>query len=159
MEISEENDDKTVILTVEYLGQCGCGFKRKVTRKIELEETQTLDDLYYAIIRESFRWWDPHMYSFFFDNIPYSGNAKMEYCSDPEARDPFDTKEVNSTDIKLKELNLKKNQKFLFIFDFGDDHHFNIKVKGFGKAQKGKIYPLILEEEGSAPRQYPNYEK
>jgi len=48
------------------------------------------------------------------------------------------------------------NQKFLFVFDFGDDHQFGINVEGFGEAEKGKEYPCILEEKGKAPRQYAN---
>lgn len=42
---------------------------------------------------------------------------------------------------------------------YGDDHQFGIKVEGFGKLQKGKRYPSILEEKGKAPEQYPNYEE
>lgn len=33
-----------------YLGQGGAGFSREVTRKIEMRDTQTLDDLHYSII-------------------------------------------------------------------------------------------------------------
>lgn len=146
---------KTIIFTVYYLGHCGCGFSRKVTRKIELKDAQTLDDLHEVIIYKSFGWDDPHMYSFFFDNKPYSKNLKMEYSCNPEA-DDFTEEKPNSSTTKLKELNLKKNQKFLFVFDFGDDHQFGINVEGFGEVQEGKKYPLILEEKGKAPKQYPS---
>ena len=152
-----EKNDKTTIFLVYYLGQCGCGFEREVTRKIELKETQTLDDLHEAIIYKSFGWDDPHMYSFFFDNIPYSKNRKNEYSCHPESN--FDGEKPKSSNIKLKYLNLRKNQKFLFVFDFGDDHQFGIQVEGFGKIQKGKKYPLILEKKGKAPEQYPDYEE
>jgi len=138
---------------VYYLGQCGCGYSERVTRKIELKETQTLDDLHEAIIYKSFKWFDPHMYSFFFDNKPYSRNKKMEYSCNPDS--DLDDEKPNSSNTKLKDLNLKKNQKFLFVFDFGDDHHFGIKVVGFGSIQKGKKYPSILGEKGKAPEQYP----
>jgi hypothetical protein len=150
---NEEGGDKTVIFTVLYLGNCGCGFSRKVTRKIELKEIQTLDDLCRSIIYKSFGWDDPHMYSFFFDNRPYSRNRKMEYCCEVE-EDALTGEKSNSTKTKLKDLLLKKGQKFLFIFDFGDDHQFGIKVEGFGETQKGKEYPLIIDENGKAPKQY-----
>ena len=61
----------------------------------------------------------------------------------------------HSTKTKLKDLALQKNQKFLFIFDFGDDHHFSVRVVGFGNVQKGMKYPLVLEAKGQAPEQYP----
>lgn len=145
---------KTIILMVYYLGQCGSGFKREVTRKIELKETHTLDDLREAIIYLSFGWNDPHMYSFHFDNIPYSKDRSKEYSCDAESPDYYGEGKPKSTKTKLKDLNLKKNQKFLFIFDFGDDHQFGINVEGFGEVERSKKYPLILQEKGKAPRQY-----
>ena len=151
------NGERTLIFNAYYLGQCGSGFSRKVTRKIEMKETQTLNDLHEAIIYKSFGWDDPHMYSFFLDNMPYSKNRRMEYCCSTEP-DPLSGERPNSTLTKLKRLNLRKGQRFLFIFDFGDDHMFSIKVEGFGETKEGKRYPLILEKKGRAPPQYPNYE-
>jgi len=82
---NKDKGNKTLIFEVIYLGQCGCGFSRNVTRTIELKETQTLDDLHEAIIYQSFGWDDPHLYSFHFDNKPYSKNRKMKYSCDREA--------------------------------------------------------------------------
>ncbi|MCG2782717.1 MAG: plasmid pRiA4b ORF-3 family protein [Candidatus Altiarchaeales archaeon] len=155
---NSEKSNKTVIFDVIYMGQCGCGYEEEITRKIELKESQTLDDLHEAIIYKSFKWFDPHLYSFYLDNKPYSKNKKMEYSCDPRP-DPLDGKVPNSSSIKLRELNLRKNQRFLFVFDFGDDHHVGIKVEGFGEIQKGKKYPSILEEKGKAPGQYPDYDE
>ncbi len=146
--------NETIIFNVYYLGHCGSGFTRNVTIKIEMKGAQTLDDLHEAIIYKAFGWDDPHMYSFHFDNIPYSKNREMEYSCDPEP-DTFDDAKPKSTKTKLSELQLKKNQKFLFVFDFGDDHQFGISVGGFGNVEKSKKYPLILEEKGKPPKQYP----
>lgn len=55
------DEGRTVVFQVYYLGQMGAGFSRRVTRKIEMKETQTLDDLHEAIIYRSFGWDDPHM--------------------------------------------------------------------------------------------------
>lgn len=148
-------ESKTIIFAVEYLGQCGCGFKRKVTRKLELKDSQTLDDLHEAIIYKSFQWDDPHLYSFFMDNKPNSENKEMEYSCDTDP--DFLDEPRKSSNISLKKLNLKKAQNFLFVFDYGDNHHFRIMVNGFGETQKGRRYPLILEENGKAPNQYPRY--
>ncbi len=150
------NHNRTIIFTIYYLGQCGGGFGRKVERKIELRETQTLDDLHEAIIYQSLGWDDPHLYAFHLDNIPYSKNRKMEYTNDSNG-DMFSGGKANSSKIKLRALNLKKKQKFLFVFDFGDDHRFGIVIEDFGKAEKGKDYPNILEKKGKAPKQYPLY--
>ena len=150
----EGKSNRTIILDVIYLGQCGCGFNRKVTRTIELKETQTLEDLHEAIIFGSFGWNDPHMYSFHLDNKPYSKNNEMEYSCNPEP-DIFSGRKPNSTKTKLSGLKLKKNQKFLFVFDFGDDHQFGIIVKDFGETRGVVEYPLIIESKGKAPAQYP----
>lgn len=145
--------NRTIIFKVYYLGQCGRGFSRKVERRIEMKDMQSLDDLHEAIIYSAFGWDDPHMYSFHFDNVPYSKSRKMEYSCDPEPDMSGGTK-PNSTKTKLKDLNLKKNQKFLFVFDFGDDQQFGINVESFGEIEKGRKYPVILEEKGKAPKQY-----
>ena len=139
---------KTIILNIEYLG-----WSKKIIRKIEFLEEQTLDDLHEFIIYKTFGWDDPHMYSFFMDNKPYSQNRKMEYASHPE-KDFLTGSKPNSTETKLKDLNLKKGQRFLFLFDFGDDHNFNIKVEDFSESKEGEKYPKILEEIGKAPKQY-----
>lgn len=146
---------KTVIFMVDYLGHCGSGFRRKVARRIELKETQKLDDLHEAIIYKSFKWDDPHLYSFFMDNKAYSKNREAEYSL--ETDNEFTGEKTNSSKTALKDLNLKMRQKFLFVFDFGDDHHFRITVNGFGEVQKGKKYPLLLEVKGKAPVQYPRW--
>lgn len=148
---------QTIIFQVYYLGHCGCGNK-KITKKIELKDTDTLDDLHRAIIFKAFKWDEAHMYSFFMDNKPYSKNRKMEYSCNPEP-DMFSDEVPNSTNTKLSDLNLKKNQKFLFVFDFGDDHHFGINVEGFSEVETGKKYPAILEEKGKAPEQYSDYDE
>ncbi|MEK6872217.1 MAG: hypothetical protein AABX16_04910 [Nanoarchaeota archaeon] len=145
---------KTIIFHVEYL----CS-EEKIIRKIELLENQTLDDLHEAIIYKAFGWDDPHMYSFFMDNKAYSQNRKMEYHCDPDGEmEFFNEGKPNSSNTKLKELNLKKKQKFLFIFDFGDDHMFSIRVHDFSEAKKETKYPVIIEEIGKAPEQYEYFE-
>ena len=155
-----KDTNKTVVFMVKYLGQCGCRRGGRIARKIELKETKTLDDLHEAIIYKAFGWFDPHLYSFFFDNKPYSKNRDMEYTFNPAPDDSLidffgGFGEPRSTKTKLKDLSLRENQKFLLVFDFGDDHHFSVQVIGFGNVQKGLKYPLVLEAKGNAPEQYP----
>lgn len=143
----------TIIFKVSYLGHCGRGTRKKVIRRIELKETQSLDDLHEAIIYQSFKWDDPHLYSFYMDNMPHSRDRAMEYTCEEHINMDFNG--PNSSSTKLKELNLFKEQKFLFVFDFGDSHHFEILVEDFGESKKGTVYPVVLEETGDAPEQYP----
>src|SRR5450759_1102433 len=129
------------------------GFSREVTRKIEMRDTQTLDDLHEAIIFDAFGWDEGHMYSFF-DNRPYSKARGMEYSCSTEPPDPFSGERPNPTSTKLRDLNLKEGQRFLFVFDFGDDQQFGIEVVGFGRSRSKAPYPMILSRKGTAPKQY-----
>jgi hypothetical protein len=143
----------TIIFNVEYLN---C---RWIKRKIELLESNSLDDLYKSIIHVSFRWDDPHMYSFFMDNIPFSRDANMEYSCNPKSLIEIDGIMRKSTKTKLRELNLKEGKKFVFIFDFGDKHRFRITVEGFSEAKEGIKYPVILEQKGKSPKQYEDFDE
>jgi hypothetical protein len=152
-EIPNDMSARTIIFDVIYMGQCGCGFGRKVTRKIILKESQTLEDLHNTIIINSFRWTDEHLYSFYMDCKAFSNNHDMEYTT-PGSRPELFGQHPRTADVKLVDLNLKPKQKFLFVYDFGDDHRFTIKVAGFGDVKKGIKYPQIIESKGVAPKQY-----
>ncbi len=73
-----EDGGQTAIFRVYYLGQGGAGFSREVTGKMEMRDTQTLNELQESIIFDAFGWRDGHMYSFHFDDTPY-GATEMEY--------------------------------------------------------------------------------
>lgn len=150
--MGEEDGGRTVIFEVYYLGQGGAGFSRDVTRKIEMRETQTLDELQESIIYDACGWSDGHMYSFHLDNIPYGATA-MEYSCFPQP-DPKTGEKPKPTSTKLKDLGLKEGQKLLFLFDFGDDQEFGIEVEGFGRSRSRAPYPMVIERKGKAPRQY-----
>jgi hypothetical protein len=111
-EISGDMSARTIIFNVIYLGQCACGFGWKVTRKIALKESQTLEDLHNAIIINSFRWTDQHLYSFYMDGKAYSKNHDMEYTT-PESRPEIFGQHPRTADIKLVDLNLRSSYIFL----------------------------------------------
>jgi hypothetical protein len=61
---------------------------------------------------------------------------------------------LKSANVPLGSL-IKPEQEFLYLFDLGDQHHFKIKVVGFGEAREGEKYPKLLESAGKSPPQYP----
>ena len=121
-------------------------YRKGIWRKIELKAEQTLEDLH-DLIQDALGWDDNHLYSFFMDNKFYS-KEDMEYTrpSNPEGR--------KTADIKAGVFGFKKGQKFAYLFDFGDEHRFEIEVVNFGTVQKGKKYPVLLESKGKSPEQY-----
>jgi hypothetical protein len=57
-----EDEERTVVFQAYYRGQMGAGFSRQVARKIEMKETQALDELRHrsdclpASSRPTIRW-------------------------------------------------------------------------------------------------------
>lgn len=128
-------------------------FKRRkgIWRKVEMKATDTLKDLH-EVMQDAIGWDNDHMYSFFMDNKIYSKDSDMEVTCPFE---PDGKKTADKTPIGIFEL--KKGQKFAYLFDFGDDHEFEIEVSDFGTVEKGKKYPALIESKGKAPEQYPEY--
>ena len=113
--------------------------------KIEIGETQTLDDLHYAIL--SMMDFDPdHLYSFFMSGRAWDQDS--EYAS-PYAEGP------SAARVKIGDLSLRMKQKFLYLFDYGDEHRFEVQLVAINPdASKDVRYPRILEEHGEPPPQY-----
>lgn len=144
---------RTVIFRVTYRGPLGMSWRWKVSRVIELLETQTLIDLH-ETIQDSIGWTDPHLFSFFMDGKAWSEDKSKEYTC-PEAleeAEDFYGHRPKTADVKIKDLNLQCGQRFLYIFDFGDDHRFRIEGIGFGEAKDSENYPKLLESKGKSPQ-------
>jgi hypothetical protein len=93
------------------------------------------------------------MYSFYFDNIPFSRASDMEYSCLPQP-DPKTGEKPHATSTKLRDLKLMQGQRFLFVFDFGDKQQFGIEVVEFGRSRSKAPYPMVLSRRGKAPKQY-----
>lgn len=143
----ENEKNKTIVFAVKYLVAKG------IFRKIELKTTQTLKDLHNAI-QDYLEWDNDHMYSFFMDNKFYSQNKDMEYACSCEDAEKENLKTADKAGIGG--FNFKIGQKFAYLFDFGDDHCFEIKVLDFGIYKSNKKYPSLLESKGNI-EQYPDY--
>jgi hypothetical protein len=59
----------------------------------------------------------------------------------------------------LESLALKKGKKFLYLFDYGDEWRFTIKVDSINKTADASLtYPRLVESVGDAPLQYPDWD-
>jgi hypothetical protein len=59
----------------------------------------------------------------------------------------------------LDELNLKPKQEFLYLFDYGDDWRFKVRVHAIDEnADPDAKYPRLVESMGEAPPQYPDWD-
>jgi hypothetical protein len=56
-------------------------------------------------------------------------------------------------------LPLPKGQKLFYWFDFGDDWKFEITLKDSKEKKPGVKYPVVIEEKGRKPEQYPEFDE
>jgi len=91
--------------------------RKKKTFKVELSINESLFDLHEAILTSSKLSWE-HSFSFFMSGKFW--DDENEY-----AGDPFNS---GRTKIKLKKLNLKTNDTFLYLYDYGSEIKFKISV-------------------------------
>ena len=119
--------------------------KPSVWQLIEITEDQTLDDLHYTIL-SAVDFDSDHLYSFYMSGRAWDDST--EYAS-PYADGP------SADEVKIGDLSLRMKQKFLYLFDYGDEHRFDVQLVGINPeaAQEGR-YPRIVERHGKAPQQY-----
>jgi hypothetical protein len=56
----------------------------------------------------------------------------------------------------LAVLQVPADREFLFLFDYGDEWHFGVKLTGTGQSiRPGVSYPRLVATHGNAPPQYP----
>jgi hypothetical protein len=116
-----------------------------VWRVIEIREDQTLSDLHYAI-QYAVDFDADHLYSFYMSNRAW--DETTEYSS-PYAEGP------SADGVKIRDLNLRMKQRFLYLFDYGDDHRFEVQLVDIDpQAPKEEDYPRIVESHGEDPVQY-----
>lgn len=73
-----------------------------------------------------------------------------------EADDEEEETDVgNVQETTLESLSLAEGQQFLYLFDYGDEHHFQIRVESISAySDPDAAYPRLVAEEGDDPPQY-----
>lgn len=120
---------------------------RAVTGHIKISGKSTLEELHSAIL-DAYGFDDDHAHAFFLDNRAWSdGGYYSRYMEE----------ELNlSCDYTLSRL-LSEKQKFLYIFDFGDEWRFSCHVLRITDEKCGKSE--IIKSVGEAPEQYPDFDE
>ncbi len=119
---------------------------KRIYRTIELRSEQTLEGLHFAI-QSAIGWDADHLYTFYMNGA--RNDRRYAYACPYEDDNPPWTDEAI-----IGELGLVKKHKFLYYFDYGDDHEFEIEVVAIKpQADEGK-YPRVVDSKGEAPEQY-----
>jgi hypothetical protein len=127
-----------------------------IWRDIEVAANRTLADLGNAI-PEAFGFDDPHLWSFFLSGKAWdraTGYALQSTGGGSHARA---ARRVQVRDVPFPGTTGKK--EFLFLFDYGDEWHFGVKLRRVTeRVVPGVPYPNLVASQGEAPPQYPNVE-
>ncbi|MCB1193598.1 MAG: plasmid pRiA4b ORF-3 family protein [Leptospiraceae bacterium] len=142
--ISEEKINRSGVYTFKV------SLSRNCWRKITTSHQHTLSDLHFAI-QDSFEFDNDHLYAFCFNGNIRTGEAIF----------PIDTEEYqerNTEETTIEDLCLYKGQKFIYLFDFGDNWEFSITLEKIEKEISHPATPIEINRKGESPEQYPDWE-
>jgi len=121
------------------------GTYRTLWRRIWISQKATLDDLARCIL-DAFEFDHDHLYAFFLKGKPWAKDAVA--CWDPRETD----KPMIADKVKLSELKLPSPPRFTFLYDFGDEWHFQVKYEGGDFAFSRR--DTWVSGKGEPPKQY-----
>lgn len=132
--------------TTLYRFQVKLAWKKSVWRRIELRGDQTLHDLH-RMMQFAFDLGDDHLYAFYLSGKAW--DSLTEYGS------PLSDSR-NAARYRLESLPIAMGQRFLYIFDFGDDIRFQITLEAIipSGVVSAERYPQITAERGTFSPQY-----
>ena len=135
------------LISAELVGGRYLSEDARITRSYRIGGSATLDDLAMLIL-ESVNFDFEHLYQF---NIDSKSIFKgTEYCRVPQS--PKEKK----TKTKLYDLGFKKGMPFVFLYDYGDEWIFQLRVDEI-LDDSGNIVPSVDAAEGEV-EQYPSYD-
>ena len=121
----------------------------EVWRRIAMAGSMDLDSLCGAILN-AYDFDFDHLYAFYYKDklgVPHEASAS-------EMDDTPDT-----ADVKIREMDLEPGDSFRFLYDFGDNWEFDIKLERIEPVDASLKQPKVIESHGEAPDQYPNWEE
>jgi hypothetical protein len=119
-------------------------------RLLGIPEEFTLYRLAEAIV-DSFDFYFDHCFGYY-DNLEKWTQSDEGYELFTDIGEESEFKGVERT--KVKRVFDKVGKKMLFLFDYGDEWHFIVELKGVESPKEGEKYPLISKFVGIAPPQY-----
>jgi hypothetical protein len=126
---------------------------RSIWRELELRADQTMADLGESI-PPAFGFDDDHLWSFFLSGKPWDRASEYARIAGDDLLEAG-RKRLAS---RLRARDAPAGREFLFLFDYGDEWHFGVKLARTGEIEPGAAYPRVVARHGDAPPQYPGLE-
>ncbi|MFY3791804.1 IS1096 element passenger TnpR family protein [Ureibacillus sp. MALMAid1270] len=139
--VNRLDDETQAVIIGEHVFKVS--LNKSCWRTMQLNESHNLLD-FHLLIQRAFDFNDDHLYAFYMDGKKF---GKKGYYSTMDVQGPF----VN--EIKIGELQLFVGQKFLYLFDFGEEWEFTIEVVRVTEGKSGS-QAAILDSKGESPNQY-----
>lgn len=125
----------------------------RATRTIRLAAEDSLEDLH-GFIQLAFEWDSDHLFSFYMAGY---NNHFGEYRG-PASYTDLEPGEQAAADITLGDLGLTAGQRFDYLFDYGDNHHFIVEVVAVHAEPAPDEGYGVVESVGEAIEQYPSWD-
>lgn len=127
-----------------------------IYREISVHSKNTWDDLHREIIR-SVGFENDHHYSFFLTGKV--ANTYRKRVRAPEISSFSKEPEVDGASLTfIGEKGITSRMRLYYLFDFGDEWWFDLKVKRAIAGGDVADYPKVIKSVGKAPEQYPDYD-
>jgi hypothetical protein len=129
------------------------GTKKSIYRDIEIKPSQSLHQLAAAIV-QAFDFDFDHAFGF------YTGRTSATLMrTDPRYELFADIGEADPGVIGVEKTSVAQafpavGHAMTFLFDYGDEWHFNVSLKAIGTKQAKIRYPRLIATRGTAPPQY-----
>jgi len=129
----------------------------KAIRIIQIDGNATLYN-FAKIITEAFEFDFDHCFGFYSDFKRY-GKSEESYELFKDAGEPCAENAKGVKKTHVSEAYPVIGKKLLFLFDYGDEWHFTVKLKEIKEFEGTKVKPAVIESIGKASEQYPDVEQ
>jgi hypothetical protein len=117
-------------------------------RRIAIPGRMTLEALSEAIL-ESFDFDNDHLHLFRYRN---------RFGLFEEVKHPYTEESPSTAEVKIGELPLRPGSTMEYLFDFGDNWFFEVRLDKLEPVNPKIRKPVVIDGRGQAPPQYPNFD-
>jgi hypothetical protein len=119
----------------------------RAKRQIAMPAKASLDKLASWILR-SVDFDHDHLYEFIY---------RDRRGAEIRVHHPFTEESPSTSDVQVGDLPLEPGQTMTFVFDFGDNWHFDVRLERIDPPGTKTKAPRFVQKQGQAPQQYGNW--